>query len=157
MGKLDPKERPSFGRQVNEVRDELENALSGREADLFAQEERRRLLAESLDISLPGRAKARGGTLHPVTRIINETKDIFLQMGYAIVEGPEVEWDYYNFEALNIPPDHPARDMQDTFFLSQRICCCAARLLRSKFMSWKDRILRCVFWHRAKFTAPILM
>ncbi|HHY15289.1 MAG TPA: phenylalanine--tRNA ligase subunit alpha [Firmicutes bacterium] len=125
MGKLDPKERPSFGRQVNEVRDELENALSGREADLFAQEERRRLLAESLDISLPGRAKARG-TLHPVTRIINETKDIFLQMGYAIVEGPEVEWDYYNFEALNIPPDHPARDMQDTFFITEDL------LLRSQ-------------------------
>ncbi len=125
MGGLDPEERPRFGKLVNEIRDELETALMGREAELFASEEKRRLMAESLDISLPGRIKTRG-TLHPVTRIINETKAIFLQMGYLIVEGPEVELDYYNFEALNIPPDHPAREMQDTFFIAEDL------LLRSQ-------------------------
>ena len=125
MGQLPSEERPLFGRLVNEVRDELELAWDRREGGLFHVEEQRRLLAESLDISLPGRTVKRG-TIHPITRIINETKTIFMQMGYEIVEGPEVEWDYYNFEALNIPPDHPARDMQDTFFITEKL------LLRSQ-------------------------
>ena len=125
MGQLPSHERPLFGKLVNEVRDELEQALASREQELSAAEERERLLGESLDITLPGRKVARG-TLHPVTQIINETKSIFMEMGYEIVEGPEVELDYYNFEALNIPPDHPARDMQDTFFITEDL------LLRSQ-------------------------
>lgn len=125
MGQLPSEERPHFGKMVNEVRDELELAWKQREQELSRAEEQQRLLAESLDISLPGRLRTRG-TLHPITRIIDETKTIFMQMGYEIVEGPEVEWDYYNFEALNIPPDHPARDMQDTFFITEKL------LLRSQ-------------------------
>lgn len=125
MGQLAPKERPIFGKLVNEVRDELERAWEQRESDLSRAEEEKRLMAESLDISLPGRTVSRG-TFHPITQIINETKAIFMHMGYEIVEGPEVEWDYYNFEALNIPPDHPARDMQDTFFFTEEL------LLRSQ-------------------------
>ena len=125
MGQLPSEERPLFGKLVNEVRDELEQALKTRELELSAAEEQERLMGESLDITLPGRKVARG-TLHPVTQIINETKVIFMEMGYEIVEGPEVEWDYYNFEALNIPPDHPARDMQDTFFITEDL------LLRSQ-------------------------
>jgi len=110
---------------VNEVRDELDSAWEQRETQLAQAEEERRLLGEGLDISLPGRI-IRRGTLHPITQIINEAKTIFMQMGYEIVEGPEVELDYYNFEALNIPPDHPARDMQDTFFITEQL------LLRSQ-------------------------
>lgn len=125
MGQLPNEERPLFGKLVNEVRDELEQAWEQKEQALAQAEEEQRLLAESLDITLPGRTIARG-TIHPITRIINETKAIFMEMGYEIVEGPEVEWDYYNFEALNIPPDHPARDMQDTFFITESL------LLRSQ-------------------------
>jgi phenylalanyl-tRNA synthetase alpha chain len=124
-GQLPPEERPLFGKLVNEVRDELERTWEQREKDLYHAEEEERLRAEGLDISLPGRTVVRG-TIHPITRIINETKTIFMQMGYEVVEGPEVEWDYYNFEALNIPPDHPARDMQDTFFITEKL------LLRSQ-------------------------
>ncbi|NMB01858.1 MAG: phenylalanine--tRNA ligase subunit alpha [Firmicutes bacterium] len=124
-GQLPPEERPLFGKLVNEVRDELEEVWERRDQELSRAEEEQRLLAESLDISLPGRTISRG-TIHPITRIINETKAIFMQMGYEIVEGPEIEWDYYNFEALNIPPDHPARDMQDTFFFNEQL------LLRSQ-------------------------
>ena len=123
-GQLPKEERPQFGKLVNEVRDELELVWDQREEELSRAEEERRLLAESLDTTLPGRTVA--GTVHPVSRIIAETKRIFMQMGYQVVEGPEVEWDYYNFEALNIPPDHPARDMQDTFFITEKL------LLRSQ-------------------------
>ena len=125
MGQLPSEERPLFGKLVNEVRDELESAWGQREDKLAREEEERRLLQEGLDISLPGRITRRGA-IHPITRIINEAKVIFMQMGYEIVEGPEVELDYYNFEALNIPPDHPARDMQDTFFITEKL------LLRSQ-------------------------
>lgn len=125
MGQLPAEQRPRFGKLVNEVRDELESALAARETQLFQEEETRRLAAEALDITLPGRPMMRG-TVHPVSQIIAETKSIFMNMGYEIVEGPEVEWDYYNFEALNIPPDHPARDMQDTFFITEDL------LLRSQ-------------------------
>jgi phenylalanyl-tRNA synthetase alpha chain len=91
-------------------------------------------MAETLDITLPGRAVARGG-VHPITRIIEDTKAIFMQLGYEVVEGPEVELDYYNFEALNIPPDHPARDMQDTFFINERL------LLRSQTSPVQIRVM----------------
>ncbi|NLL47263.1 MAG: phenylalanine--tRNA ligase subunit alpha [Firmicutes bacterium] len=124
-GQLPPEERPLFGKLVNEVRDELELSWAQREQDLFDAEEKERLLAEGLDITLPGRTITRG-TVHPITQIIDETKTIFMNMGYEIVEGPEIEWDYYNFEALNIPADHPARDMQDTFFITEKL------LLRSQ-------------------------
>lgn len=134
MGQLSPEERPRFGKLVNEVRDELEGALTSREAELAREEEERRLLAESLDITLPGRKPVRG-TIHPLTQIIEETKQIFMSMGYEIVEGPEVELDYYNFEALNIPPDHPARDMQDTFFLTEEL------LLRSQTSPVQIRVM----------------
>lgn len=134
MGQLPAEERPRFGKLVNEVRDELEKVWSERELELGRAEEEKRLMEESLDISLPGRVITRG-TIHPITRIINETKAIFMQMGYEIVEGPEVELDYYNFEALNIPPDHPARDMQDTFFFTEEL------LLRSQTSPVQIRVM----------------
>ena len=125
MGQLPAEQRPHFGKLVNEVRDELESALAARETQLFQEEETRRLAAEALDITLPGRPMMRG-TVHPVSQIIAETKSIFMNMGYEIVEGPEVEWDYYSFEALNIPPAHTTRDMQDTLFITEDL------LLRSQ-------------------------
>jgi phenylalanyl-tRNA synthetase alpha chain len=125
MGQLPAEERPKFGRLVNEVRDRLEERWHERERELFETEEQKRLLEEQIDITLPGRQVARG-SLHPLTQVINEAKEIFMGMGYEVVEGPEIEWDYYNFEALNIPPDHPARDMQDTFFITEEL------LLRSQ-------------------------
>jgi len=134
MGQLPPEERPLFGRLVNEVRDELERVWAEREQELFRLEEEQRLQAEALDWTLPGRRPSRG-TLHPITQVINEAKEIFTSMGYEVVEGPEVEWDYYNFEALNIPPDHPARDMQDTFFFSDKL------LLRSQTSSVQIRTM----------------
>jgi phenylalanyl-tRNA synthetase alpha chain len=133
-GQLPPEERPKFGRLVNELRDELEAAWNQREEQLFREEEERRLQAETIDVTLPGRTIARG-SVHPITRIIEETKAIFMYMGYEVVEGPEVEWDYYNFEALNIPPDHPARDIQDTFFITEEL------LLRSQTSPVQVRVM----------------
>jgi len=134
MGSLSAEERPVFGKMVNEVRDELEAIWDKREAELFRQEEEQRLKAEAIDWTLPGR-RPNIGTLHPITLVINEAKRIFTSMGYEVVEGPEVEWDYYNFEALNIPPDHPARDMQDTFFFSEEL------LLRSQTSSVQIHVM----------------
>ena len=125
MGQLPAEERPTFGRLVNDVRDRLEERWHERERELFEAEEQQRLLKEQIDITLPGRHVIRG-SFHPLTQVINQAKEIFIGMGYQVVEGPEIEWDYYNFEALNIPPDHPARDMQDTFFITEEL------LLRSQ-------------------------
>ena len=105
-----------MGKLVNEVREEVERALAERGEILAEAELTRRLSAETLDLTLPGRRPQRG-TVHPVNLILAELERVFVSMGFEVVEGPEVETDYYNFEALNVPPDHPARDMQDTFYL----------------------------------------
>ena len=106
MGSLSPEERPVVGKMVNELRQELESLLKERHASLEAMELERRLKAEKIDITLPGRRPARG-LRHPLTQVLDEIKGFFIGMGFEVVEGPEVELDYYNFEALNIPPDHP--------------------------------------------------
>jgi len=114
---LPPEERPGAGRRANEVKKELEkackNALEKLEAASAPAEDR-------IDVSLPGRTEHQG-FLHPITRITREICEIFSNLGFHIAEGPEVETDYYNFEALNIPKNHPARDMQDTFYVSENI------------------------------------
>ncbi|GAB4264236.1 MULTISPECIES: phenylalanine--tRNA ligase subunit alpha [Deferrisoma] len=117
MGRLDPAERPVVGRVANEVKAAIERALAERREALGRAELDRRLQAEAVDVTLPGRRGHRGG-LHPITRVVRELLEIFGQMGFSVAEGPEVELEYYNFEALNIPADHPARDMQDTFFVA---------------------------------------
>jgi phenylalanyl-tRNA synthetase alpha chain len=109
-------ERPGAGKRANEVKGELETACEATLARLAATES----ADDRIDVSLPGRTPPRGH-LHPLTRITREISDIFVRMGFEIAEGPEVETDYYNFEALNIPADHPARDMQDTFYISENI------------------------------------
>ncbi|SES76299.1 phenylalanine--tRNA ligase subunit alpha [Anaerobranca gottschalkii] len=120
MGSLAPEERPIIGQIANEVKEQIQRAI---EEKIFILEEKLledRLQRETIDISLPG-LKREIGALHPLTIVRREIEQIFMSMGYEIVEGPEIETDYYNFEALNLPPNHPARDMQDTFYITENI------------------------------------
>ena len=120
MGKLAPEERPLMGQVINEVRGNLEQAWEERSAELVRMALEKRLATESIDITLPGVRVSRGH-YHPLTLILEEIEDIFLGMGFQIAEGPEIEQDYYNFEALNMPPDHPAREMQDSLYITEKI------------------------------------
>ncbi|MEI6287491.1 MAG: phenylalanine--tRNA ligase subunit alpha [Bacillota bacterium] len=120
MGKLSPEERPRVGQIVNEVRDVLEAAVNLRIEELTDVELQKKLHSEKIDITLPGR-RMNIGKLHPLTQTLNRIKDVFMKMGYSIAEGPEIEFDYYNFELMNLPKDHPARDMQDTFYINENI------------------------------------
>ena len=117
LGSLAPAERPLVGAAANEAKRELEGLLDARLSEAVAQERRARRARARLDLSLPGRRPVQGA-LHPLTRVENEIVAIFEGLGFSVAEGPEIESDYYNFEALNIPKDHPARDMQDTFYLA---------------------------------------
>lgn len=120
MGKLPAEERPKMGALVNEVRQEVTEVLEAHMADLEAQAVEAQLENESIDVTLPGRP-VQIGNHHPLTKVIEEIEDLFIGMGYEIAEGPEVEKDYYNFEALNLPKGHPARDMQDSFYISEEL------------------------------------
>jgi phenylalanyl-tRNA synthetase alpha chain len=111
-----PAERRTRGEAVNRLKQEVEDRLAGLDAEIAAAERRSALAAGRLDVTLPGR-RPPTGSLHPVTLVIREMEEIFAELGWSVAEGPEVEDDYHNFEALNFPPDHPARDTQDTFFL----------------------------------------
>jgi phenylalanyl-tRNA synthetase alpha chain len=116
LGSLDPDARRALGQLVNQARAALQAALAERRAQLEAARDAALLEAERIDVTLPGRVPPRG-TIHPITRTIDEIVDIFLGLGYKVAEGPEVETDWYNFEALNFAPDHPARSMQDSLAL----------------------------------------
>lgn len=116
LGGLPEAERPAFGKQVNDAKQRLQEQLSVRRDQLEGEAIRERIAVESVDVTLPGRGTDRGG-LHPVTRTLIRLEAIFRSMGFDVADGPEVEDDFHNFEALNIPPDHPARAMHDTFYL----------------------------------------
>ena len=118
IGSLSPDERKVVGRSANLASREIEDALADRNGALAASEREDRLRREAVDVSLPGTPYPRGH-LHPSQRIIDEVVDFFVGLGYGVAEGPEVETDYYNFTALNIPEDHPARGEHDTFFLDE--------------------------------------
>ncbi len=120
MSTLSAEERPVIGQLANKIRADIEEAISARSAELKAALAVRRLKEEKLDVTLPGKP-LKVGKLHPYNAVLNEIEEIFLGMGFDIAEGPEVEYDYYNFEALNLPPDHPARDTQDTFYISDNV------------------------------------
>ncbi len=120
MKDLPNDKRPLFGKRVNEIRDMLTDALAGKHEQLKKEETTRRLLAETVDITLPGKKRSLGA-LHPLTRVYYEIRDIFVSMGFSVMDGPEIEYDKYNFEMLNIPKEHPARDTQDTFYISDDI------------------------------------
>jgi phenylalanyl-tRNA synthetase alpha chain len=116
LGTLSPEDRPKAGALINEVKQELAGLLNARKDDLEQQALAEKLAAERVDVTLPGRRVDAGG-LHPITRTIQRVEDFFAGMGFDVVEGPEIEDDYHNFEALNIPAHHPARAMHDTFYI----------------------------------------
>jgi phenylalanyl-tRNA synthetase alpha chain len=117
FGKLTPEQRSAAGKALNAAKQALESALEARQQFFAGAALDARLQAEWLDLTLPA-PPPRPGSLHPVTRIQNEIEDLFTSLGFAVLDGPEVETEYHNFDALNIPATHPARDMQDTFWLS---------------------------------------
>ena len=125
MGTVAQEERPRIGKIVNEARAELEELLAKKSEEIAQRVLAAKIDAEQIDVTLPGRTM-QIGHLHPLTITLNRIKKIFLQMGFTVEEGPEIETDYYNFEALNLPKDHPARDMQDSFYITEDI------LLRSQ-------------------------
>jgi phenylalanyl-tRNA synthetase alpha chain len=116
LGAMAPDQRKAFGERVNRARDEVAALLDGRKQALAGAELERRLAAESIDVTLPGRGEAAGG-LHPITRTIQRIERLFAEQGFASVAGPEIEDDFHNFGALNIPDNHPARAMADTFYV----------------------------------------
>jgi phenylalanyl-tRNA synthetase alpha chain len=115
LGTLPPEQRPAFGKDVNEAKQRLQHRIAERKTALERAARNARLASERLDVTLPGRGTQNGG-LHPVTRTIERLEQIFTTMGFEVADGPEIEDDFHNFEALNIPPDHPARAMHDTFY-----------------------------------------
>ena len=120
MGKLSPEERPVIGQLANEVRADIEAKIADFSDRMKEKEMEARLQREKLDVTMPG-TQGPQGTLHPLTSVLENMLDIFRSMGFDIADGPEIETDYYNFEALNVPKDHPARDMQDTFYINDNI------------------------------------
>lgn len=120
MKDVKPEDRPMVGQLVNETRSNIEERLNEAKAKLEQAEMEHKLKNEVIDVTLPAK-KANIGHTHPNTNVLDEVEDIFVGMGYEVVEGPEVEYDYYNFEALNIPENHPAKDEQDTFYINKDI------------------------------------
>ena len=134
MGALSAEERPVIGQLANEVRATIEEALANKAAEQKEKALEAQLKAEKLDVTMPGAAPV-VGHVHPLTLVQRDLENIFIGMGYAIAEGPEVEYDYYNFQALNIPENHPARDTQDTFYITDNI------LLRSQTSPVQARVM----------------
>lgn len=120
MGKLPPEERPIIGQYANEIRTSIQGKLEEKKRELEEKALANKLKDETIDVTLPGRRPPRG-KLHPITTVLNQIREIFMGMGFDVAEGPEVELDYYNFEALNIPKNHPARDTQDTFYITENV------------------------------------
>lgn len=134
MGKLSSEERPRIGSLANEVKEALQTNLESTKEKLQAAQIQAQLEAETLDVTMPGVMRPLG-RVHPLNGIIDQVTEIFMGLGYTVAEGPEIETDYYNFEALNTPQDHPARDMQDTFYLP------GERLLRTHTSSVQIRYM----------------
>lgn len=120
LGTVSKEERPAIGKALNDVRVEIETALDAKIAETAEREKQMRLKAEAVDVTLPGRA-VKAGTLHPLTQVREDILKVFLGMGFSVAEGPEIESDLFNFQLLNVPKDHPARDMQDTFYVNENI------------------------------------
>jgi phenylalanyl-tRNA synthetase alpha chain len=134
MGKLDAADRPRIGAVANDVKDVVQNALEQKKADLQTAQIVAQLKSETLDVTMPG-VYIPQGRVHPLNSMTDRILDTFVGLGYTVADGPEMETDYYNFEALNSPPDHPARDMQDTFYLPD------GNLLRSHTSSVQIRYM----------------
>ena len=134
MGALSAEERPVIGQLANEVRSFIESQIEEKKENLQKSAREAKLKEERLDVTMKGRMPILGKK-HPLNIVLDEVKDIFVGMGFSIAEGPEVEYDYYNFEALNIPKDHPARDTQDTFYINDNV------VLRSQTSSVQIRVM----------------
>ncbi len=134
MGKLSKEERPVIGAMVNEVKSFIEEEIDKKKAEIKKALLDEKLKKEVIDVTMPGRAQAIGSR-HPLEQVLGTIEDIFIGMGYQIVEGPEVETDYYNFEALNLPKNHPARDTQDTFYITENT------LLRTQTSPMQVRVM----------------
>ena len=134
MGQLSAEERPVIGQLANEVRGAIEAKITELQEQKKAREQELALVNEKIDVTVPGKVR-KAGKLHPLTQVQRKMEDIFIGMGFSIAEGPEVEYDYYNFQALNIPENHPARDTQDTFYITDNI------LLRSQTSPVQARVM----------------
>lgn len=134
MGGLSSEERPVIGALANEIRSSIENHIDTKKAEIAARLEEIKLKTEVIDVTMPGKSQKRG-EIHPLTKVMDNIKNTFIGMGFEIADGPEVETDYYNFEALNIPENHPARDTQDTFYISDSI------LLRTQTSGIQVRVM----------------
>ncbi len=134
MGSLSPEERPKMGQLVNEAKAELEALIEEKSAQMEKEATLQRLKAEEIDITLPAK-RGKVGRLHPLNTVLNDMIDIFQSMGFDVVDGPETETEHYCFEALNVPADHPARDMQDTFYLAENL------LLRTQTSAAQIRVM----------------
>jgi phenylalanyl-tRNA synthetase alpha chain len=119
MLELSPEERPAIGKLANEIKEDLEREFSQKILELKQQLKSKKLEEERIDVTIPSKVVL--GHKHPLTLVMDEIREIFIGLGYEVVEGPEIELDYYNFEALNTPKDHPARDVQDTFYITDEI------------------------------------
>lgn len=145
MSQLSAENRPRIGKIVNEARADIENLIAEKNSELKTKALQNKLASEKIDVTLAGR-KIQRGRLHPLTLTLNRIKEIFINMGYSVEEGPEVETDYYNFEALNLPKSHPARDAQDSFYITEEI------LLRTQTSPVQARTMQ-----KNKDNAPIRM
>ncbi len=134
MGKLSAEERPVIGQLANEIRADLEARIADSMENIKARMLEEKLKAEKIDVTMPSQAKPLGHK-HPLSIVLDEVKEIFYGMGFSVASGPEVEWDYYNFEALNIPKNHPARDTQDTFYITENM------LLRTQTSPCQIRVM----------------
>ncbi|MBE7066676.1 MAG: phenylalanine--tRNA ligase subunit alpha [Ruminococcaceae bacterium] len=134
MGALSAEERPVIGQLANVVRNHIEEQIASKTSEIKAIETQKKLASQAIDVTMPSGFQ-RQGTLHPINVVADEMKDLFIGMGYTVADGPEVEFDYYNFEALNIPDSHPARDTQDTFYIIDNM------LLRSQTSSVQVRVM----------------
>ncbi len=134
MGQLSPEERPIIGQLANEVRATIEARIEQLWEEQKTRAQAQALVSEKIDVTVPGKTR-KIGKLHPLTQVQRKMEDIFIGMGFSIAEGPEVEYDYYNFQALNIPENHPARDTQDTFYITENI------LLRSQTSPVQARVM----------------
>ena len=134
MGRLSAEERPLFGAVANEVRGEIEKELLDKKEEFEEVAIKANMEKEKIDVTIPGNRRAMG-RIHPLNRVLNQICDIFVSMGFEIADGPEIETDYYNFEAMNMPKNHPARDMQDTYYISGEI------LLRTHTSPTQNRVM----------------
>ena len=134
MGSVSPEERPKIGQLVNEVRETIESAIEQKKTELASKALEMKLKAQTIDVTVPGK-EIPVGRRHPLAQTEKTMRDVFVGLGFTVAEGPEVEYDYYNFEALNLPKNHPARDTQDTFYITDNI------LLRSQTSPVQVRVM----------------